>query len=151
MSTRLHFNLISKDDFLPEREGVRKRRRLACRLLGQRWQKRRTTRTTAKRQSNCSGERSRKSSGKFRRRREHCARQRARYERTVVLRTRSKSVFRRVGLDPDCPQFVAEQVRKAYMVRLHPDRQPVGLKAESEWRFKEAEQVFSEIWRLRGF
>jgi hypothetical protein len=36
-------------------------------------------------------------------------------------------------------------------MRLHADVQPQDRKAEAERRFKEAEQVFDEIWRLRGF
>jgi hypothetical protein len=61
-----------------------------------------------------------------------------------------KTVFRRVGLDPSAPQFAIEAVRRAYRRNLHPDLQPVERKAEAERRFKESEQVFDEIWRLRG-
>ncbi len=60
-------------------------------------------------------------------------------------------VFRRVGLDPNAPRFAIEAVRKAYRKNLHPDLQPVERKAEAEKRFKESEQVFDEIWTLRGF
>jgi hypothetical protein len=62
----------------------------------------------------------------------------------------SNPVFRRVGLDPSAPRFAIEAVRKAYRKNLHPDLQPVERKAEAERRFKESEQVFDEIWRLRG-
>lgn len=62
-----------------------------------------------------------------------------------------KSVFRRVGLDADCPRWVAEAVRREYRKRLHPDTKPLGQKVAAERRFKEAETVFGEIWRLRGF
>jgi hypothetical protein len=34
---------------------------------------------------------------------------------------------------------------------LHPDLQPVERKEEAEKRFKESEQVFDAIWKLRGF
>ena len=75
-----------------------------------------------------------------------------------VARTRSASasgrghpLFRRVGLDADCPRWVAETVRRAYRAKLHPDAHPPSRKAEAERRFKEAEQVFDEVWRLRGF
>jgi hypothetical protein len=60
-------------------------------------------------------------------------------------------VFRRVGLDPNAPRFVVESVRKAYRRNLHPDLQPVERKEEAEKRFKESEQVFDAIWKLRGF
>jgi hypothetical protein len=60
-------------------------------------------------------------------------------------------VFRRVGLDPNAPRFVVESVRKAYRRNLHPDLQPEERKEEAEKRFKESEQVFDEIWKLRGF
>jgi len=59
--------------------------------------------------------------------------------------------FRKVGLDKGCPRWVAEVVRREYRKRLHPDGQPAGRKAEAERRFKEAEGVFAEIWKLRGF
>jgi hypothetical protein len=61
------------------------------------------------------------------------------------------AIFRRVGLDQHCPRWVAEAVRREYRRRLHPDTKPLGQKAEAERRFKEAEVVFDEIWRLRGF
>lgn len=60
-------------------------------------------------------------------------------------------VFRRVGLDAECPQWVAEAVRREYRKRLHPDTKPVGQKAEAARRFKECESVFREVWQLRGF
>jgi hypothetical protein len=60
-------------------------------------------------------------------------------------------IFRRVGLDPSAPRFAIEAARKAYRKSLHPDLQPPARKAEAERRFKEAEAVFDEIWRLRGF
>lgn len=62
-----------------------------------------------------------------------------------------KSVFRRVGLDADCPRWVAEAVRREYRKRLHPDLQPAARKPAAEKRFKDAEAVFDEVWRLRGF
>jgi hypothetical protein len=61
------------------------------------------------------------------------------------------AIFRRVGLDQNCPRWVAETVRREYRRRLHPDTKPLGQKAEAERRFKEVEVVFDEIWRLRGF
>jgi hypothetical protein len=60
-------------------------------------------------------------------------------------------VFRRIGLDENCPRWVAEAVRKAYRKRLHPDTQPPHRRVEAERRFKEAEAVFDQIWASRGF
>jgi hypothetical protein len=60
-------------------------------------------------------------------------------------------IFRRVGLDESCPKWVAQAVRREYRRRLHPDSKPPHQKSEAERRFKEAEGVFDEIWRARGF
>jgi hypothetical protein len=60
-------------------------------------------------------------------------------------------LYRRVGLDQDCPRWVAEVVRHEYRRQLHPDGKPAGQKVEAERRFKEMEAVFGEIWKLRGF
>jgi hypothetical protein len=64
---------------------------------------------------------------------------------------RPSPIFRRVGLDDGAPEWVAVAVRRAYRKRLHPDAHPLSRKPEAERRFKEAEQVFGEIWRVRGF
>ena len=64
---------------------------------------------------------------------------------------RPNPIFRRVGLDEGAPEWLAAAVRKAYRKRLHPDAHPEGWKMEAERRFKAAEQVFDEIWRVRGF
>ena len=61
------------------------------------------------------------------------------------------ALFRRVGLDETCPKWIAQTVRREYRRRLHPDTKPPHQKSEAERRFKEAEGVFGEIWRLRGF
>jgi hypothetical protein len=60
------------------------------------------------------------------------------------------SIFRRVGLDEGCPDFVLKAVRTAYRKQLHPDARPAHEKAEAERRFKEAEAVFDTIYVLRG-
>ncbi len=64
---------------------------------------------------------------------------------------RPNPLFRRVGLDEGAPEWLAVAVRRAYRKRLHPDTHPEGRKPEAERRFKEAEQVFDDIWKLRGF
>jgi hypothetical protein len=71
--------------------------------------------------------------------------------RAAQSQYRPNPLFRRVGLDEDAPEWVAVAVRRAYRRRLHPDVQPQGRKVEAERRFKEAEQVFDEIWRVKGF
>ncbi len=69
---------------------------------------------------------------------------------TAHPRVRINPLFRRVGVDQDAPEWVVVAVRRAYCKRLHPDAHPEGQKAEAERRFKQAEQVFEEIWRVRG-
>jgi len=64
---------------------------------------------------------------------------------------RGHPVFRRVGLDQDCPRWIAELVRREYRKRLHPDAKPSHLKDEATSRFLEMERTFGEIWKMRGF
>lgn len=79
------------------------------------------------------------------------AQQAARTHMYRETKTRGHPVFRRVGLDQDCPRWVAEIIRREYRKRLHPDTKRPSQKGEAERRFKQAEEAFSEIWRLRGF
>jgi hypothetical protein len=58
-------------------------------------------------------------------------------------------IFRRVGLDESCPDFVVKAVRTAYRKTLHPDARPAHEKEQAENRFKEAESVFDAIYALR--
>ncbi len=71
--------------------------------------------------------------------------------RTAKPNSRSSPLFRRVGLDEDVPEWVARAVRREYRKRLHPDGRHGSQKVEAERRFKEAEGVFDQIWRTRGF
>jgi hypothetical protein len=71
--------------------------------------------------------------------------------RATQAGNRSNPLFRRVGLDENAPEWVAVAVRKAYRKRLHPDVHPASRKADAERRFIEAETVFTEIWRVKGF
>jgi hypothetical protein len=71
--------------------------------------------------------------------------------KATQMNNRPNPLFRRVGLDEGAPEWVAVAVRRAYRKHLHPDAQPQGRKVEAERRFKEAEQVFDDIWKLRGF
>ncbi len=60
-------------------------------------------------------------------------------------------LYRKVGLDEKCPLFILHAAKRAYRKKLHPDAHPPERKAEAERRFKEAEAVFEEIERQRGF
>ena len=71
--------------------------------------------------------------------------------RAAQTHNRPNPLFRRVGLDESAPEWLAVAARRAYRKRLHPDAHPEGRKPEAERRFKEAEQVFDEIWRVKGF
>lgn len=64
-------------------------------------------------------------------------------------RGRGHPVFRRVGLDENAPDFVVQAVHKAYRKALHPDGKPNRHRVEADRRFREMEQVFSEVRRLR--
>jgi hypothetical protein len=77
---------------------------------------------------------------------EHRRQERRFMEREAGTRV---ALYRRVGLDEACPDFVLKAVRTAYRRTLHPDTRPDHEKAEAERRFKEAEAVFDEIARLR--
>jgi hypothetical protein len=61
-----------------------------------------------------------------------------------------RRLFAMVGLHEGCPDFVLRAARAAYRKALHPDGQAEQHRAEAERRFKEAEEIFHEIWRSRG-
>jgi hypothetical protein len=63
---------------------------------------------------------------------------------------RSKSLYRKVGLDEHCPNHVLTAARRSFRVILHPDTYPAHMRGEAERRFKETEAIFEEIKRLRG-
>jgi hypothetical protein len=71
--------------------------------------------------------------------------------KSAQANNRLNPLFCRVGLDEGAPEWLAAAVRRAYRKRLHPDAHPEGRKMEAERRFKAAEQVFDDIWKLRGF
>lgn len=58
-------------------------------------------------------------------------------------------LYRRVGLSDGCPNFVVAAARKAYRLKLHPDRVPERLKIAAHARFVAAEAAFAEIERRR--
>jgi hypothetical protein len=71
--------------------------------------------------------------------------------RDTQTRNNPNPLFRRVGLDENVPEWVAVAARRAYRSRLHPDVHPENRKQEAEARFKLVEEVFAQIWKLRGF
>ncbi len=71
--------------------------------------------------------------------------------RAAEANSHPNPLYRRVGLDERAPDWVITAVRKAYRKHLHPDAHPQGRKAEAERRFKEAEEVFAGIARIRNF
>ncbi|MER2263592.1 hypothetical protein [Methylobacterium oxalidis] len=59
-------------------------------------------------------------------------------------------LYRQVGLDEACPDFVIRAARRAYRIALHPDQHPAGRKPEAQKRFVAAEAAFERITRRRG-
>jgi hypothetical protein len=59
-------------------------------------------------------------------------------------------IYRRVGLDKNCPDFVLSAVKKAYARELHPDLRRPDDRSEAENRLKEANAVFDKISELRN-
>ena len=74
-----------------------------------------------------------------------------RFAKATMRGDSTNPVYRRVGLHQDAPEWVILAVRRAYRSHLHPDRYSPQLRPEAERRFKEAEQIFVAIWRMRGF
>jgi len=62
----------------------------------------------------------------------------------------TRLLYRKVGLDEGCPEFVLKAGRLAFRRHWHPDGHPERDRAEAERRFKDTESVFEEITRLRG-
>lgn len=60
------------------------------------------------------------------------------------------ALHREVGLDPACPEALVCHVLRWYLGGLHPDRHPPEGKSRAERRFKEVQEAFDEIERLRG-
>jgi hypothetical protein len=62
----------------------------------------------------------------------------------------TQALYARVGLSPDCPDFVLNAVRRAVLREHHPDRysSPVD-KRRAEERFRQIDKVFDQIAALR--
>lgn len=59
-------------------------------------------------------------------------------------------LYRRVGLDRDCPDFVLKAARRAYRVTLHEDKHPPEHKRVAYEKLVAAEQVFDTLFQRRG-
>jgi hypothetical protein len=59
-------------------------------------------------------------------------------------------LYRRVGLDRDCPDFVLKAARRAYRVTLHEDKHPPEHKRVAHEKLVAAEQVFDTLFQRRG-
>jgi hypothetical protein len=70
--------------------------------------------------------------------------------RTTARKGRTDALYARVGLDRDAPDWLVTASRRAHRSYWHPDRHPSPGKAEAEREFKDAEGVFSQIYRQRG-
>ncbi|MPR12376.1 hypothetical protein [Microvirga tunisiensis] len=60
------------------------------------------------------------------------------------------TLYRKVGLAHDCPDFLLKAARLAFRKEFHPDGQPVDWRIDAERRFKETEATFEAIMRLRS-
>ncbi len=84
---------------------------------------------------------------------ETLVKERTRIRAHMTTKSRSpekpNSLYRNVGLDENCPDFLLKAARMAYRKQFHPDVHPERDRAEAENRFKEVEAVFAEIMLLR--
>lgn len=67
--------------------------------------------------------------------------------------TKMQVLFARVGLHPSAPDFLVDAARKAYRRKYHPDKYSSvtdDKKKAAEETFKEMDNVFDEIERLRS-
>jgi hypothetical protein len=90
---------------------------------------------------------------KLRRELDHARRETERLRRELDCRqvkADHDGLYRGVGLDPDAPDFVLIAARKAHRFDAHPDRVTPRLKEEAHRRFVRAEEIFAQIWQMRG-
>ncbi|WP_336489994.1 hypothetical protein [Methylobacterium nigriterrae] len=59
-------------------------------------------------------------------------------------------IFYAVGLHEGAPDFLIESARRAYRLRLHPDRHPAAHKMKAHEQFVAAEAKFEVIYARRG-
>lgn len=60
------------------------------------------------------------------------------------------SLYRKVKLAYDYPDFLVKAARIVFRKEFHPGRPPADRRLDAEQRFKDAEAVFDEIRRLLG-
>jgi hypothetical protein len=58
--------------------------------------------------------------------------------------------YHAVGLHEGAPTWLIESARKAYRLRLHPDRHPAAHKAAAHEKFVMADAKFAQIYARRG-
>jgi hypothetical protein len=61
----------------------------------------------------------------------------------------SNPLYRKVGLDEQCPNHVLAAVRKSFRRVLHPDSHPSHKRSEAERIYKETEAIFDKIYTIR--
>lgn len=64
--------------------------------------------------------------------------------------TSGDPIYRRIGLDPDAPDYIVQAARRAHRVALHPDQHPPERRQTAHDRYVTAEAAFDEIKRRRG-
>jgi len=90
---------------------------------------------------------------KLRRELDHARREAQRLRQELdcqLVKADHDGLYRGLGLDPDAPDFVLVAARKAHRFDAHPDRVTPWLKEEAHRRFVRAEEIFAQIWQLRG-
>lgn len=58
-------------------------------------------------------------------------------------------LYASVGLHPSAPDFLIKAARKAYRMQYHPDKYSGDEKSEAERAFKDLDNVFDKIERLK--
>lgn len=61
----------------------------------------------------------------------------------------SNPLYRKVGLDEQCPNHVLTAARKSFRRVLHPDSHPPHQRSEAERNYKEIETIFDQIYAIR--
>jgi hypothetical protein len=58
--------------------------------------------------------------------------------------------YSRVGLAPDCPDFLLKAARREFRKAFHPDLATAAEKQMRTRQFKDYEQMFDKLWNHRG-
>ena len=65
-------------------------------------------------------------------------------------RTDGQDAYARVGLHPNCPDFLLAAARRAFRKAYHPDGQEPGASSASARQFQEFEAVFDRLEQARN-